>query len=66
MDRRKINIFFLGYTKLFRAESVKVCNDSSHIKLTIPLARPLSDQDLQGRVLVFFLVITFTWSAFTR
>lgn len=73
MDRRKINIFFLGYTEWFRAESVKVWNDSFHIKLTIPLVRPLSEQDLQGRVLGFFLVITFTWSiisysgkAFTR
>lgn len=58
---------------MVRAESVKIWNDSSHIKLTIPLARPLPEQDLQGRVLVFFLVITFTWSvipdsgkAFTR
>lgn len=40
---------------------MKVWNDSSH-QLAIPLVRALSEQDLQGRVLLYFLVITSTWS----
>lgn len=35
---------------------------TAHIKFTIHLVRALSEQDLQGKVLLYFLVITSAWS----